>query len=269
VGARPRRVLSGQDEDDDPTRVGDEPLWLAQTLAESLAVPVWVHPRRALAVAALRQSAAVDVILADDGLQHRALARQAELVVLDGGLALGNGRLLPAGPLREPPWPRLQRAALVFLRDLSADHPLRGPLVAAGIRTAEVHTGIGDYWPAGVPPARPLAEWAGQPVHALAGIARPERFFAALKSLGLAVTAHPLPDHAPARLRAWPPADGRPVLLTEKDWVKWRRCLPALELARCAVVPLQVSWPAATAVAVRDLASAQGLIPVRARMASR
>ena len=89
-----RRVVVG----DDARDAGDEPLILAET-----GVPVWVGADRAAAARALLvDSPDVDVIVSDDGLQHYALARDVEIAVVDGDRALGNGRLLPAGPLREP-----------------------------------------------------------------------------------------------------------------------------------------------------------------------
>ena len=91
----PRAVVAG----DDPCEVGDEPLLYANA-----GLPVWIAHRRAEAARALiAANPQVDVVIADDGLQHYALSRAMEIAVVDGARASGNGMLLPAGPLREPP----------------------------------------------------------------------------------------------------------------------------------------------------------------------
>ncbi len=208
--------------DSEVMQVGDEPLMLARATG----APMAICRRRALAVAALAESGEVDVIVADDGLQHYAMARDIELLVVDGVRGFGNGFCLPAGPLREPAsrladFPRVVvQLPPDALSDPAASlHPsiasLRnraGPIAAFALETGNLRQ-LG------------LAAHA-EPVHALAGIGDPERFFTALESQGLTVIRHPFPDHhgyTPADL---PTDDTRPILVTSKDAVK----LHALDL---------------------------------------
>jgi len=212
-GALPRAVTP----DAAAADVGDEPLLLARRTG----CPVVVGSDRSEAARQL-VSGGVDVVLADDGLQHYRLERDFEVCVVDAERGFGNGCLLPAGPLREP----LSRLAAVdavvlngragsdhaSLRQVAADSP-RFTLAA---RRAERVDGT---------ESRPLAEFAGRAVHAVAGIGNPARFFRLLKSHGLTVVEHPLPDHAPlseAVIDELLPAQekDRDVLMTEKDAVK-------------------------------------------------
>ncbi len=190
---------------------GDEALMFAQTLD----CPVLVDPDRVRGAHALVRAENPNLILCDDGLQHYALQRDLELVVIDGSRGLGNGQLLPAGPLREPP-ARLQDADLVLCNGsaaaLSAElraaihyefslRPLGWRHLASGQRYAL--------------DARPF----GNQVQALAGIGNPERFFTSLEQQGLQVERHPKPDHFHYD-RQSVPDDGRPVIMTAKDGVK-------------------------------------------------
>lgn len=199
----PVRVTAGSRAED----VGDEPLLLARRTGEPVAVCV----RRARA-ARLLVEAGADVIVADDGLQHYALHRDLEIMVLDGERQLGNGRLLPAGPLREPP-SRLQEDALVLANGGPADLPwLR----------FELRTGAASPLAGGRP--RPLADFAGQPVWAVAGIGNPGRFHAALARYGIDVHAVHVPDHGRLNLAQLRLDNVWPVLMTEKDAVKYPHC---------------------------------------------
>ncbi len=188
----------------DPALVGDEAL----VLARNGACRVAIGRRRASAARRLVDRYGCDVILADDGLQHYALARDLEIAVIDGTRRLGNARCLPAGPLRESPT-RLQEV------DLRVTHgePRAGEL---GLRLRalclrRVHTQASEL---------PPDAFAGQRVHALAGIGNPERFFLQLRALGMEVIAHPFPDHHPFTAAELRFADALPVIMTEKDAVK-------------------------------------------------
>ncbi len=194
--------------DSDPAQVGDEPVLLAQATG----VPVWIGRRRARAGEALLAAhPEVEVIVADDGLQHYALARDVEIAVVDGVRRFGNGRLLPAGPLREPP-SRLNRVDAVVVQGgdpgwLRASAPIYGMrLVPVGLRNLAhpEHT-------------LPLAWLAGRQVEAVAGIGHPERFFQLLRELGAQVRPHPFPDHHPFLARDLPAGT---VVMTAKDAVK-------------------------------------------------
>lgn len=201
-GREPMPVLP----DSDPAVAGDEPVLLARRAG----CPVWIGRRR---VSAARRLLAmhpeVDLILADDGLQHYALARDFEIVVVDGIRGLGNGWLLPAGPLRECRR-RLERVdAVVVNGRMRTDLPGR---VFSMRLAGEVFRHLQD--PSRTATARDLAD---RPLHAVAGIGHPQRFFDHLTALGLAFTAHAFPDHHAFHAEDLPP--GR-VLMTEKDAVK-------------------------------------------------
>ena len=203
------------------SEVGDEPLLLHRHTG----VPVFVHRRRALAGARLLSAhPEVDLIIADDGLQHFDLARDVDVVVYDERGA-GNGWLLPAGPLREPlDAPGTARHTLVLYTAGKASTPLPGHLGhrrLAGVQAL-------DEWcrhPRGA--LRPMSSLRGRRLLACAGIARPGVFFAALTAEGLEIDEWPLGDHAPLSPPPWGP-EVPEVIVTEKDAIK----LDASALAR-------------------------------------
>jgi len=185
--------------------VGDEPL-----LYVASGIPAAVAARRA-AAGRLLLEAGCDVLLADDGLQHYALARDVEVLVVDGRRRFGNGALLPAGPLREP----AARAARCDLVLANGGQPQPGEF-AMRLELADA-VSLSD--PTGT---RPLSVFAGRRVHAVAGIGDPQRFFGALRAHGLEPLTHAFPDHhayQPGEL-AFP--EPLPVLMTAKDAVKCR-----------------------------------------------
>jgi tetraacyldisaccharide 4'-kinase len=193
--------------------VGDEPLILARRSD----CPTVVGIDR-LAAARVLAADEVDVILADDGLQHLRLARDCEIVVIDGARGLGNGRLLPAGPLREPAT-RLRQVDAVVVNGAVASRSLAPllPGVVLGMRLeATEAVGLDER------SHRPLASFNGQQVHAVAGIGNPQRFFSMLRAHGLEVIEHAFPDHHPLSAPQVAFADALPVLMTEKDAVKFR-----------------------------------------------
>jgi tetraacyldisaccharide 4'-kinase len=207
----------------DPAQVGDEPC-----LIRASGVPVAVGRDRP-AAAKLLIDAGCDVVIADDGLQHYALARDMEICVIDGVRRFGNGRLLPAGPLREP-MSRLQRVAF---------RVCNGGALAAGDIPMELRGGtaralLDDH-------IKPLADFAGQTVHAVAAIGHPVRFFASLRSQGLQVIEHPFPDHHAFAASDFSFGDCKPVLMTEKDAVKCR----AFAQAHWWSVPVRAVLPPA------------------------
>jgi tetraacyldisaccharide 4'-kinase len=155
-------------------------------------------------------------LLSDDGLQHYALARTLEIVVLDGARGVGNGHLLPGGPLREPVSRLAAADALVINGEsrtglrLPAAVPQFQQRLQAG---AFVHAG-------GQLPPRTAADFAGQRVVAVAGIGHPERFFRTLRELGVELAAtHAFPDHH-RFVAADLPQDADAVIVTAKDAVK-------------------------------------------------
>jgi len=207
-GARSAGGVTQVDPSDDAVRVGDEPLLLARRSG----CPVVVGADRRAAVAYVVAHTNADVVLSDDGLQHHALARDFEIAVVDGARGLGNGHCLPAGPLREPP-DRLERvdAIVVNGRGWSCARALR-----AHVR-AESATRMSDA------AVRPLGAFAGERVHAVAGIGHPGRFFDLLERAGLHVEAHPREDHAVLQAADLVFEESLPVFVTEKDAVKLPR----------------------------------------------
>ncbi len=196
--------------------VGDEPLLLARRSACPVAVGA---DRVATARLLLAAHPEVDVIISDDGLQHVRLARDAEILVVDGARGFGNGWLLPAGPLREAPGPVLRRASAIVSN--GAPHGTAGGAFGAAWSTMTLEPGAVAQLSDGA--TRPLAAFAGTEVYAVAGIGDPERFFKMLESAGLRLRRKPRPDHAPLALADIDFGDGLPVLLTEKDAVKLPR----------------------------------------------
>ena len=245
--------------DADPRTVGDEPLLLRQRAQ----VPVFVAPRRADAARALLAAwPDTDILVCDDGLQHQALARDVEIVVFDAR-GIGNGWLLPAGPLREP-WPRRRPASLLpaelLLRTESAGAalPLRAGATlhtASRALAAEAQRVDGSNVP--------LATLRGQPLTALAGIARPEAFFNMLRGAGLSLAKTvPLPDHYSFDSNQRCNDDGQPLICTEKDAIKlWRHRPDAL------AVPLRLQVPASFFAALDEALVARGYHPGQPRKA--
>jgi len=205
--------------------VGDEPLLLRRHTG-----CLTVVGRDRVAAAESLVAHGVDVIIADDGLQHLRLARDCEIVVVDGSRGFGNGRLLPAGPLRERT-SRLRRADLVVVNG----RPEHASLIATGIVN-----GSGE--PGAAPPRallmtvaastayrvdrgsepRPLDAFRRTQAHAVAGIGNPGRFFRQLRERGIDIIEHAFPDHHPFTAAELDFQDGLPVLMTEKDAVKCR-----------------------------------------------
>jgi tetraacyldisaccharide 4'-kinase len=185
------------------TEVGDE----AVLIKRHLACPVFIGRDRAEAGERLLSNYACDLIVSDDGLQHYALQRDLEIVVVDGERRFGNGLCLPAGPLRESVC-RLKRVDLVIVNG-------RG-------RQGEFSFRVGGNQavPLGGGDARSLSSFTGERVEALAGIGHPERFFEMLRQAGLAPVCHAFPDHHPYQAEELRRFSDATVLMTEKDGVK-------------------------------------------------
>jgi len=214
--------------------VGDEPLLILRRCG----VPVWVGRQRAqVALALCAAHPEVDVLVADDGLQHRALLRQAELVVFDERGA-GNGLLLPAGPLREPLPDKALMQRRVLYTSGRASTALPGLLAA---RRLSLAWPLAAWRSGDASQALPLQQLQGRPLLAVAGIAAPEKFFGMLATAGLHIDRMPLPDHHPYTTLPWP-AGTADVLVTEKDAVKMQPM--ATGATRVWVVPLDLQLPA-------------------------
>jgi tetraacyldisaccharide 4'-kinase len=204
--------------------VGDEPALIARTAG----VPVAVGRDRVAAARILLHAAKVDVLIADDGLQHYALCRDVEICVIDGERRFGNGRLLPSGPLREP----LSRLVEIEFRVCNGGEPQAGE-VAMTLR-GELAVTLAD-------PQRQLLlrDFAGQRVHAVAGIGNPGRVFAQLRATGIDVIEHAFADHFAFAAKDLDFGDDLPVLMTAKDAVKCRAfaCAHHWYVPVCAQLP--------------------------------
>jgi tetraacyldisaccharide 4'-kinase len=196
----PREVTAASD----PLEVGDEPVLLARRSG----VPVVVDPRRNRAVQWLLARHACNIVLSDDGLQHLALARDIEIVVIDGTRKFGNGYCLPAGPLREP-LSRLGEADIL----VSNGAAMPGA-VEMQYRPGQLCAVSGDT-------STNPAPIVGERIHAVAGIGNPGRFFADLHRQGWLVIEHPYPDHYAYAAGELEFGDDLTVIMTEKDAVKY------------------------------------------------
>lgn len=192
--------------------VGDEPLLIHLRGGVPVAVG---RDRVAAARALLAAEPGLQLLVSDDGLQHWRLPRRLSLLVFDER-GLGNGRLLPAGPLRQPPQP-LAPEQLVVYNAAGPSTPLPG--FVAERRLAGAVT-LADWWAGRPARMEVLLDLRARPgLLAVAGIARPQRFFDMLSGLGLAFDTLALPDHADFAELPWP-AGTAAVVLTEKDAVK-------------------------------------------------
>lgn len=189
-----------------PQQVGDEPVLLVQRTG----LPLYVGRKRTRAARhLLRDYPECNLIISDDGLQHYALERDMEIVIIDGERIFGNGQLLPAGPLRETSTRLEEVDAVVFNSGAPAAGGYLMHLVPDHLRKLRA------------PEERmELSELIGKRVHAVAGIGNPHRFFSQLEQLGLVVEAHPFPDHHAYSADDFQFAKDDIVLMTEKDAVK-------------------------------------------------
>ncbi|MEO0616851.1 MAG: tetraacyldisaccharide 4'-kinase [Pseudomonadota bacterium] len=207
---------------------GDEPLMLARDTG----LPVFVSRDR-YAAAAQAVAGGADLVIADDGLQHYGLGRDAEVIVVDATRGHGNGHCLPAGPLREPV-SRLARADIVVHSNGTQGTSYRLEITeAVNLETGE---------------RRSLESFSGAAAHVVAGIGHPARFHAALEAFGIDVQPIAVPDHGRLEASALSPGDALPVLMTAKDAVKY-----ATTSARHWMVPARVVMNDDTATALKGV----------------
>lgn len=225
VGAKPVQATA----DSSPGDVGDEAILLAAYTGRH----VFVHPDRAAAADAA-VAAGADIVVADDGLQHYRLARDFEIAVIDGGRGIGNGHLLPAGPLREPPSRLDSVGAVLVHRRTDGDCGFQRR--AGDRRSFDFRLQAGPACRLDGSEERHIREFAGRTVHAVAGIGHPESFFRMLEAAGIDVRRHPLPDHADIGPDDIAFGDELAVLMTSKDAVKCRW----LDTRDCWEVPVDV-----------------------------
>ena len=190
--------------DSDPHMVGDEPV----VIARRTKCPVAASPDRYSAARAMLDHHKCNILVCDDGLQHQALARDIEIAVVDAERRFGNGRCLPAGPLRES-LSRLKSVDLV----IANGYPAHGEYQM--LYTYDVLKSLVDD-------AREenIENLRNTRVHAVAGIGNPEKFFNILRSKGLQVIEHVFPDHHEYHTGDLLFNDDLPVIMTEKDAVK-------------------------------------------------
>ena len=220
---------SGQREQRSWREFGDEPL----LISEEAQVPVAVGRDRRRAAEKLIADCRCDLIIADDGLQHYSLARDLEIALV--GSSHGNGWLLPAGPLRECP-SRLKSVDII-VSESASEESTEVPSFVCEPRLAGIRPLVGGA-------LSPLVDFAGTRVHAVAGIARPSRFFKSLRRAGIAVVEHPFPDHHPFVVEdfAFAVNQNLPVWVTQKDAVK----LTPLKLnCKVFVAVLEIELPEA------------------------
>ena len=192
--------------------VGDEPL----LIAERTACPVVIDPDRVAAIDYLLQQHPCDVVLSDDGLQHYAMGRAIEIVVVDGLRGFGNGFCLPAGPLREAV-SRIRHSDLVVMNsqgqtlkiDTGKIKQFSMQLVPSGL----INLVDGKSYP---------PQSLGASVAAVAGIGNPQRFFLTLAQMGLSVSEYAFPDHYRFTAKDFDFSE-KVVVMTEKDAVKCRK----------------------------------------------
>ena len=219
---------------DEATSVGDEPLLIRRELE----VPVVVGRDRRQALDTLLQHNAIDIVLSDDGLQHYQLPRDLEIVVLDGQRGLGNGRLLPAGPLREP---RERLAEVDWVLERNSDDPDRGfEYHITGVR--HLASGRLVVW------SDCLAQWGDQTLTAMTALGQPEQFFEMLTTQGLTVTTVSLPDHDIIMPHHFMGVKTEIVLMTAKDAIKLNGSIDS----RLWVVEIEAQLPASLLAGLHD-----------------
>ncbi len=210
--------------DKSPEHCGDEPLLMAKRTA----VPVVIDANRIAAAKQLVEQHHCDVIISDDGLQHYALQRDIEIVVVDGQRGFANGLLLPAGPLREPV-SRLQQVDFIVgnggdlsLKCGASVHRMQ--LQPAGFAKLDNDQGlVSEGAQCATPDMIAAADWQqSKQVHAVAGIGNPQRFYQTLRQLGLSPIEHDFIDHHQYVAEDLHFGDTLPVIMTEKDAVKVR-----------------------------------------------
>jgi tetraacyldisaccharide 4'-kinase len=196
-----------QDEDP-PQLVGDEPLMIYQRTN----VPVVVGADRVVAVDYLLQNNQCDIVLSDDGLQHYRMRRDFELAVVDASRRFGNGFCLPAGPLRERV-SRLNEVDIVVYNGVLIEPSAEG--CSYTLKIVSLYRLHGDD-------SRSVSAFADRPVHAVAGIGNPQRFFQQLRDNGIDIIEHGFPDHHDYQQDDFAGWNEDCIIMTEKDAVKCR-----------------------------------------------
>jgi tetraacyldisaccharide 4'-kinase len=238
--------------DGDATACGDE----ATLLRVRTHAPVAIgRDRVAAARHLLERHPEVDVIVSDDGLQHLALGRDAQVLVFDERGA-GNGWLLPAGPLRQPLPRSVPERSVVLYNAPAPSTALRGAVARRALRGV---VALPAWWAGDSASIAALEALRGRPLVAAAGVARPQRFFAMLAEHGLTFTALMLPDHYDYPTLPWP-EDAPDIVITEKDAIKIepRRVSGTMGRSRVWVAPLDFGFDTSFEAALIALLPAPG-----------
>lgn len=200
--ATPYQVQSN----DAANKVGDEAL----LLAKNANCPIVICTQRAAAARYLQEILMCDIIISDDGLQHYQLARDVEIVIIDGARQFGNRQLIPAGPLRES----IKRLKTVDLMVINGEDASEISMQLQPVEIISIKNPEKKYL---------FNEFPEKEIDAVAGIGNPERFFLSLKQAGFNVSSHAFPDHHQYQASDFYFAkSSRPILMTEKDAVKCR-----------------------------------------------
>lgn len=200
------------DKESDPFLVGDE----AVMLVRALPVPVVVCSNRNKAAAyLLKQFPQCSLVISDDGLQHYSLWRDVSVCLVDPVRRFGNEHCLPAGPLREP---------LSALKEMDFVVSMSGDGSPFVLKSSD-WVNVGNE-----AEVQPRDAFSGCTVHAVAGIANPQRFFDTLKQLNMTVIEHVFPDHHQFKLSDFAFCDDFPIVMTEKDAVKCKTFLSGQSL---------------------------------------
>ena len=201
--------------------VGDEPLLIAKRTGR----PVVVDPNRVNAINYLLENFSCDIVISDDGLQHYAMKRDIEIAVIDGQRGLGNGWCLPVGPLRESS-KRLGQVDFVINNGGKNNQYSMDLQLEQVINLKNPNKKI------------LISDLVGKPIHAVAAIGNPQRFFQALRSHNLNIIEHVFPDHYYFSAKDLQFADEALVIMTEKDAVKCRQIEHLKDDPRLWVVPV-------------------------------
>jgi tetraacyldisaccharide 4'-kinase len=216
---------------------GDEPLLIAKRSG----CPVVIHASRQCAIETLLASFPdTNVVISDDGLQHYALARHVELVVVDGARGFGNGFCLPTGPLREPVSRLHSVDAVVVNGGQAADYDGHGYGYGYGYGHA-MNLSPGPLQALGEPSGLQHVPEQGAKVNAVAGIGNPQRFFDTLRALGYQPVCHSFADHHDFKTQDFAQFEPLPIVMTEKDAVKCAQ----LGLANAWYLPVEAELPLA------------------------
>ena len=193
--------------DTDPLIVGDEPVLISRRTG----CPVATSPNRYTAARELIEHRGCDIIICDDGLQHLELDRDLEIVVIDGERQFGNGRCLPAGPMREPAL-RLNSVDMIVSKGRESKNQYLMKYMPMNLRCL-----------GGNAEEVELEALRGQTIHAVAGIGNPHSFFSMFRQKEINIIRHIFPDHYNYQEQDLVFGDDLPVVMTEKDAVRYER----------------------------------------------